>query len=334
MQLLEVVDLRTQFVTRSGVVKAVDGVSFSVQAGETLGIVGESGSGKSVLALSIMGLIPEPGKVTAGQAIFQGKDLLKMDKKTIRSVRGSQIAMIYQDPMTSLNPLLTIGRQIQEPLEYHSKMTTIQARNRAAELLSLVGIPEPQTRLSSYPHQFSGGMRQRVMIAMALACNPALLIADEPTTALDVTVQAQLVSIVKRLRDEFSMAIIWITHDLGLLAGIADRMVVMYAGHVVERAAADGIYGSPMHPYTQGLLASVPRLDEQQRHKLYSIPGQPPDLSTLAQGCSFQPRCTYSQPECLEAMPGLQTAAFEHQVACWKVQNENDLVSLRSSETS
>jgi oligopeptide transport system ATP-binding protein len=328
MHLLEVNDLHTQFVTRSGVVKAVDGVSFRVEAGETLGIVGESGSGKSVSVLSILGLIPSSGRVIGGRAIFKGMDLLKMDKKQIRTVRGSQISMIYQDPMTSLNPLLTIGRQIEEPLEQHLNMTPAQAHKRAAELLSLVGIPEAQARLSHYPHQFSGGMRQRVMIAMALACNPALLIADEPTTALDVTIQAQLMAIMKHLRDELSMAIIWITHDLGLLAGIADRMMVMYAGHVVEQAPADLIYGNPIHPYTQGLLASVPRLDEQQQHKLHSIPGQPPDLARLSRGCPFYPRCPRTQPQCLEAMPVLQQIDLEHQLACWNIQKEFSHIEL------
>ena len=317
MHLLEVTDLRTQFTTRTGLVRAVDGVSFYVDAGETLGIVGESGSGKSVTVLSILGLLSPPGKVTGGQAVFQGHDLLKMDKDSIRSLRGSQIAMIYQDPMTSLNPVMTIGRQITESLELHLGLTWIQANNRAAELLAMVGIPESRTRLSNYPHQFSGGMRQRVMIAMALACSPSLLIADEPTTALDVTIQAQIVAIMKRLRDELSMAIIWITHDLGLLAGLADRMMVMYAGHVVEQAPADEIYGNPRHPYTQGLLSSVPHLDESHQRKLRSIPGQPPDLATLSRCCPFQPRCHLAQVQCQEKMPPLEIIDSNHQAACW-----------------
>lgn len=318
MHVLEVNDLHTQFTTRLGVVKAVDGVSFVAKAGETLGIVGESGSGKSVTVLSILGLISPPGRVTGGQAIFSGSDLLKLDKNMLRKIRGGKIAMIYQDPMTSLNPLLTIGRQLTEPLEVHLNLTPNQAKVRAAEMLALVGIPEAHTRLSCYPHQFSGGMRQRVMIAMALSCNPILLIADEPTTALDVTIQAQLLAIMKRLRSEMSMAIIWITHDLGLLAGLADRMMVMYAGHVVEEAPADEIYGNPTHPYTQGLLTSVPRLDGKQPHKLHSIPGQPPDLASLGSGCPFQPRCSLALPICREVAPGMESIIAEHRSACWK----------------
>ena len=341
MHLLEVNDLHTQFVTRNGAVKAVDGVSFYIQPGETLGIVGESGSGKSVTVLSLLGLLPIAGKVTAGQAIFQGQDLLQIDKKSLRKVRGSKIAMIYQDPMTSLNPVLSIGKQLQEPLEQHLLLTPSQARSRAVELLSLVGIPDARANLNSFPHQFSGGMRQRVMIAMGLACNPILLIADEPTTALDVTIQAQIVSIMQRLRDEMSMAIIWITHDLGLLAGLADRIMVMYAGRVVEIAMSDLIYGDPRHPYTQGLLASVPSMDKQQPKKLHSIPGQPPDMAALdgdaPAGCPFQPRCERTllypnQRQCFEKMPVMEVVSMgkeqgllvtelntQHEAACWYI---------------
>jgi oligopeptide transport system ATP-binding protein len=318
MALLEVKDLKTQFFTQDGVVKAVDGVSFHVDQGETLGIVGESGCGKSVSVLSVMRLIPQPpGKIVGGEVLFEGQDLIKLSDDGIRQVRGNKIAMIFQDPMTSLNPVLTIGRQIGEGLELHMGMNKDEARKRSAELLTMVGIPEAADRLDDYPHQFSGGMRQRAMIAMALACNPELLIADEPTTALDVTIQAQIVELVKRLRDEIGMAIIWITHDLGVVAGLADRMMVMYAGHVVEEAPVKDMYADPRHPYTLGLLGSLPRLDQIREEKLQSIEGLPPDLIALPPGCPFEPRCAYAIDKCKVDRPQLEPAAPRHTVACW-----------------
>ncbi len=316
--LLEVKDLRTEFHTQDGVVHAVNGVSFSVDEGETLGLVGESGCGKSVSVLSVMRLIPvPPGKIVEGEVLFQGRDLLKVDDEEIRSVRGNKIAMVFQDPMTSLNPVLTIGTQIEEALELHLGMTKEQARKRSAELLKMVGIPEAETRLDDYPHQFSGGMRQRVMIAMALSCSPQLLIADEPTTALDVTIQAQITDIVKRLKRELGMAIIWITHDLGVIAGLADRINVMYAGFIIESAPVKEIFANPSHPYTLGLLASIPRLDAARKSKLTPIEGLPPDLITMPTGCPFYARCRFRTDKCLTENPHLEPVAVRHNSACW-----------------
>jgi oligopeptide transport system ATP-binding protein len=333
-KLLQVRDLHTHFFTDEGVVRAVDGVSYDIEEGETLGLVGESGCGKTVSALSILRLIPSPpGKIVGGEIMFEGRDLLKVDEEEIRHIRGNRIAMVFQEPMTSLNPVLTIGRQLTEALELHLKMDRHASSKRAVELLEMVGIPEAASRLNDYPHQFSGGMRQRVMIAMALSCNPILLIADEPTTALDVTIQAQLVAIMKRLRSEMSMAIIWITHDLGLLAGLADRMLVMYAGHVVEEAQADEIFGNPRHPYTQGLLDSVPRLDGRQPQKLRSIPGQPPDLASLGKECPFQPRCSRALPVCQEALPVLEPVAAGHRSACWNSSSLADSAAGKATTT-
>ena len=318
MPLLEVKGLRTEFHTQDGVVKAVDGVSFHVDEGETLGVVGESGCGKSVSLLSVMRLIPQPpGKIAAGEVLFEGIDLLKLGDDEMRKVRGNKIAMVFQDPMTFLNPVLTIGKQIMEALQLHMGMTKKQARERSAELLQMVGIPEAANRLDDYPHQFSGGMRQRVMIAMALACNPQILIADEPTTALDVTIQAQIVDLVKRLRDEIGLAIIWITHDLGVIAGLADRMMVMYAGHVVEEAPVKELYANPRHPYTLGLIGSLPRLDEIRQDRLTSIEGLPPDLIDLPPGCPFQPRCVYAVEKCRQERPELEPVGPKHTIACW-----------------
>ena len=317
MALLDVVDLHTSFFTRSGVVRAVDGVSFHVNPKETLGIVGESGCGKSVTALSILRLVSQPGRVVSGQILFEGQDLLKYTDRQILDARWKKIAMIFQDPMTSLNPVMPIGRQIQEALTLHLGLSQSQAQKRSAELLSLVGIPEAHKRLDAYPHQFSGGMRQRVMIAMALSCGPQMLIADEPTTALDVTIQAQIVNLVKQLRDEFGMAILWITHDLGLLAGLADRMMVMYAGHVVEEASAEDLYLDPRHPYTLGLLGSLPRLDNRGAKRLYSIEGMPPDLIAPPPGCPFMPRCGHAVARCAQERSELQTFAPNHRAACW-----------------
>jgi len=318
MALLDVRDLRTQFFTQDGVVKAVNGISFHVSQGETLGIVGESGCGKSVSVLSVMRLIPQPpGKIVGGEVMFGGRDLLKLSGDEIRQVRGNQIAMIFQDPMTSLNPVLTIGRQIGEALELHLGMKRDDARKRSAELLEMVGIPQAEQRLDDYPHQFSGGMRQRAMIAMGLACSPQLLIADEPTTALDVTIQAQIVELVKRLRDEIGMAVIWITHDLGIVAGLADRVMVMYAGFAVEEAAVKEVYGNPRHPYTIGLLGSLPRLDEIRKDKLESIEGLPPDLIALPKGCPFEARCIYAIEKCKTERPQLEPVGPRHRIACW-----------------
>ena len=318
LALLEVNGLRTQFFTQDGVVKAVNGVSFYLDPGETLGIVGESGCGKSVSVMSLMRLIPQPpGRIVGGEVTFDGQDLLALGDDEIRHIRGNKIAMIFQDPMTSLNPVLTIGRQIGEALELHMGMNRHEARKRSAELLGLVGIPSAESRLDDYPHQFSGGMRQRAMIAMGLACDPQLLIADEPTTALDVTIQAQIVDLVKRLRDGIGMAVIWITHDLGVVAGLADRMMVMYAGYIVEEAPVKAIYGDPRHPYTIGLLGSLPRLDEIREEKLQSIEGLPPDLIALPEGCPFAARCAYVLEKCWTERPELEPVGPRHRAACW-----------------
>jgi oligopeptide transport system ATP-binding protein len=318
LPLLEVNELRTHFYTQDGVVQAVNGVSFHLDKGETLGIVGESGCGKSVSVMSIMRLIPQPpGKIVGGRVLFDGTELLDLSDDEIRKVRGHKIAMIFQDPMTSLNPVLTIGRQIGEALELHMGMNREESRKRSAELLSMVGIPEAEMRLDDYPHQFSGGMRQRAMIAMGLACDPQLLIADEPTTALDVTIQAQIVELVKQLRDEIGMAVIWITHDLGVVAGLADRMMVMYAGMIAEEAPVKAIYGDPRHPYTLGLLGSLPRLDEIREDKLQSIEGLPPDLIALPEGCPFEPRCDFAMEKCKLERPQLEPVGPRHNIACW-----------------
>lgn len=316
--LLEVKGLKTFFHTSDGVVKAVNGISYDLNEGETLGLVGESGCGKSVSALSLMRLIPNPpGRIESGQVIFQGEDLLKVSEDEIRHIRGNKIAMIFQEPMTSLNPVLTIGRQITEALELHLKMTHEEAWKRAAELLSIVGIPEAGKRLRDYPHQFSGGMRQRVMIAMALSCNPKLLLADEPTTALDVTIQAQILEIMKSRATELGTAVILITHNLGVVARYANRVNVMYAGYIVERGNSVDIYGDPRHPYTIGLLSSVPRLDEVRKEKLLPIEGLPPDLIGLPDLCPFLPRCTYYVKVCQEKMPSLDPLGDGHYSRCW-----------------
>ena len=319
--LLRVKDLRTYFYTEEGVVKAVDGVSYEVEEGETLALVGESGCGKSVSALSILRLIPNPpGKIVGGEIWFDGQDLLKLDEDEIRHIRGNRIAMVFQEPMTSLNPVLTIGRQLTEATELHLKYDKEQARKRAIELLEMVGIPEAPTRLNDYPHQFSGGMRQRVMIAMALSCNPKLLLADEPTTALDVTIQAQILEIMARLSRELGTAVIIITHNLGIVARYADRVNVMYAGRIIETATARELYANPKHPYTVGLLKSVPRLDETRKEKLDPIEGQPPDLTNLPKGCAFYPRCRWHVDRCLEEYPPLMMVGERHFTACWENQ--------------
>jgi oligopeptide transport system ATP-binding protein len=317
--LLEIKDLRVTFHTDDGIVHAVNGVSYNIDKGEVLGVVGESGCGKSVHALSIMRLIPiPPGRIESGEVLFYDKDLLKLSLDELRHVRGGQIAMIFQDPMTSLNPVYTVGFQIMEALMLHKRLDQSQARERAAELLSLVGIPEAKRRVDDYPHQFSGGMRQRAMIAMALSCEPSLLIADEPTTALDVTIQAQIVELVKRLQKNYGMAVMWITHDLGVVAELAHTINVMYAGYIVERGVSRDIFKHTRHPYTMGLLGSLPRLDEAPGTKLVSIPGLPPDLVALPKGCPFFARCNYATEECAEAIPPLEnTGERDHLVACW-----------------
>jgi oligopeptide transport system ATP-binding protein len=316
--LLDVKRLETEFKTPDGIIHAVNDVSFSLEEGETLGLVGESGCGKSVTMLSVLRLIAmPPGRIVAGEAIFRGQDLLKMSQEDIRHVRGAQIAMVFQDPMTSLNPVLTIGVQMEEPLMLHLGMNRNQARARSAELLAMVGIPSSKDRLRDYPHQFSGGMRQRVMIAMALSCGPQILIADEPTTALDVTIQAQIIELSKRLRDELGMAIIWITHDLGVIAGLARRVSVMYGGYLIEEALVNELYANPQHPYTIGLLGSLPRLDSTRHQRLYSIEGLPPVLYEKPNACPFAPRCKWAMERCWKENPGLETLAPEHRAACW-----------------
>jgi oligopeptide transport system ATP-binding protein len=317
--LLEVNNLETRFETHDGTVYAVNGVSFRLDEGETLGIVGESGCGKSVTMLSMLDLIPKPpGKIAGGEALFLGHDLLKLSSEEMRQVRGAQISMIFQDPMTSLNPVLTIGDQIREPLETHLRMTPDESTKRAIELLKMVGISDGEDRLDDYPFQFSGGMRQRVMIAMALTCSPIILIADEPTTALDVTIQAQIIELVKDLRKNLGMAIIWITHDLGIIAGLAHHVMVMYAGFIVERAKVEELYEHPLHPYTHGLLGSLPRVDEESTDKdLANIVGMPPDLLTKPKGCPFAPRCPHAFQRCVDENPLLQTVYEGHELACW-----------------
>ena len=318
--LLEVRSLTTEFVTRGGVVRAVDGVSWDVAEGETVALVGESGCGKSVSALSVMRLVAAPaGRIVGGQVFFKGRDLLALSEEEMRRVRGREIAMVFQEPMTSLNPVLTIGRQLTEGLEIHLGMTRGDARQRAVEVLATVGIPDAGRRLSQYPHQFSGGMRQRIMIAAALACNPALILADEPTTALDVTIQAQILELMRDLSRRFGVATLIITHNLGVVARYADRVNVMYAGRIVERGSARDLYRRPRHPYTLGLLRSVPRLDEPRRARLQPIEGQPPDLTRLGAGCAFAPRCTFRVERCRVERPVLAPADGEgHVTACWE----------------
>jgi len=319
--LLSVRDLRTYFYTDDGVVRAVDGVSYDVYPGEIVGLVGESGCGKTVSALSILRLIPQPpGRIVSGEIWFEGQDLLKLDDEGIRQIRGNKIGIVFQEPMTSLNPVLTVGRQLTEPLEVHLGMSREAARRRAIELLEMVGIPEPDKRIDNYPHQFSGGMRQRVMIAMALACNPRLLLADEPTTALDVTIQAQILELMTRLTRELGAAVIIITHNLGVVARYADRVNVMYAGKIVESATAQELYHRPRHPYTLGLLRSVPRLDQPRKAKLDPIEGFPPDLVHMPPGCAFQPRCRFAVERCKVEAPPLMTVGEDHLSACWEWQ--------------
>ena len=325
--LLEVRDLKTYFFMPDTVVKAVDGISFEIEAGEVVGVVGESGSGKSVSAMSIMRLIASPpGRIVSGEVIFEGKDLVQMDENEIRQIRGNDIAMIFQEPMTSLNPVLTIGRQLTETLELHQNMSKDVAIEKAGELLAVVGIPDAHRRLSDYPHQLSGGMRQRVMIAIALSCNPKLIIADEPTTALDVTIQAQILELMQNLSRELGTAQIIITHNLGVVARYADRVIVMYAGKIVESASAVELYSNPKHPYTLALLGSVPRLDsDQDRTRLEAIEGAPPDLGNLNEGCSFAERCRFSVDSCYTEAPVLKEVDGNHKSACSRVYEIEEL---------
>lgn len=317
-QLLNVQGLETRFKTPEGIVHAVNGVSLTLDEGETLGLVGESGCGKSVTMLSLLRLIQiPPGEIAAGKAFFKGQDLLSMSSDEIRQVRGGQISMIFQDPMTSLNPVMTIGKQLEEPLLLHLGITKEQARKRSVEMLESVGIPRAADRLKDYPHQYSGGMRQRVMIAMALSCSPQIVIADEPTTALDVTIQAQIVDLVIRLREELGMSIIWITHDLGVVASIAQRVAVMYGGFIIEEAPVRELYANPSHPYTLGLINSLPQIQETGRKRLYSIEGMPPILYQKPHSCPFSPRCTFVKERCWQENPMLSSIGNGHKVACW-----------------
>ncbi len=321
---LEVSDLWTEFHTPDGVVHAVNGVNISLRPGEFLAIVGESGSGKSVTMMSLLKLIPmPPGQIAGGTVEFEDRDLLAIDDSELRSVRGGQIGFIFQDPMTSLNPVLTIGTQITESLQLHTDLDDKAAKARAAELLDQIGIPDAEARLKSYPHELSGGMRQRVMIAIALACDPKVIIADEPTTALDVTIQAQIIELMKDLRDRLNTSVIWITHDLGVVAGLADRVVVMYGGKVVEEAPVRDLYASPQHPYTRGLLKSLPRLD-QKGDELYAIEGTPPSLRERPTSCSFAPRCEYAFERCHNEVPTLTEVGLDHTTACWWDIDKNE----------
>ena len=329
-KLLQIRDLATHFFTSNGVVKAVDGISYDVDEGEIVGIVGESGCGKSVSALSVLRLISDPpGRIVRGEVIFDGQDLLKLSNAQIRHIRGNRITMIFQEPMTSLNPVLSIERQLTETLELHLKMSPSRARERSRALLTTVGIPDADRRAKEYPHQLSGGMRQRVMVAMAISCNPRLIIADEPTTALDVTTQAQVLELMQSLCQESHAALIIITHNLGVVARYATRVLVMYAGRIVEMGSSWDIYRDPRHPYTLGLLSSVPRIDEPTRTKLDTIEGLPPDLIDLPGGCSFAPRCRYAIARCTGETPQLMAVKDEHQSACWR---RNELPAIPGSD--
>jgi len=315
--LLSVEDLRVEFWTQRGTVHAVNGISFDIAPGETLGIVGESGCGKSVTSLALMGILPRAGRITGGTAMFGDRDLFRLSDRELRRIRGRDIAMIFQDPMTSLNPVLTIGRQIREALEAHFDLGKAEANRRVADLLEQVGIPSPDIRLKDYPHQFSGGMRQRAMIAMALACEPKVLIADEPTTALDVTIQAQILDLLKRLVEDRETALILITHDLGVVAGMCERVNVMYAGMFMETGSADQLFSRPRHPYTLGLLQSVPRLDAERKTKLQPIEGSPRDMLRAPQACPFQPRCRFEVEQSSLEVPPLRELEPGHMVACF-----------------
>jgi oligopeptide/dipeptide ABC transporter ATP-binding protein len=324
--LLQVRNLTTQFFTSSGTVRAVDNVTFDVDEGETVAVVGESGCGKSVSALSILRLVPwPPGKIVGGSINFRGQNLLEMSDDDIRRVRGREISMVFQEPMTSLNPVLSIGLQLTETMQHHLELSPAQALKRAAELLEMVGIAEPKRRLAQFPHHLSGGMRQRVMIALALSCEPKLIIADEPTTALDVTIQAQILELMKDLTKRLGVALVVITHNLGVVARYADRVNVMYAGKIIEMGSAQQIYHQPHHPYTLGLLASVPRMDQPRGTRLIPIDGQPPDLTRLDGGCAFRPRCRFAVDRCGQEFPPLEDIDSGHVSACWRVNEINEL---------
>ncbi|RUU91781.1 ABC transporter ATP-binding protein [Mesorhizobium sp. M7A.F.Ca.MR.176.00.0.0] len=315
---LQVSDLRIVFRTRGTTIHAVNGVSFELNPGELLGVVGESGSGKSVTMMSLMKLLPTPpAEIVSGRVRLGDRDLLSLNPSEMRNVRGGEVGFIFQDPMTSLNPVFTVGYQLMEPLRKHFGLSRSEARKRAIELLSRVGIPSPQDRIDDYPHQFSGGMRQRVMIAIALACDPKVLIADEPTTALDVTIQAQILDLMQKLRQEIGMSIIWITHDLGVVAGIADRVMVMYGGLVVECAAVNDLYANPSHPYTRALLETLPRANMSGQERLKSVGGQPPHLTVFPTSCPFAPRCPHAFDRCLSERPPLMPVSQAHDAACW-----------------
>ena len=316
-KLLEVKNLVVSFFTYAGEVKAVRDISYEVKSGEVMGIVGESGSGKSVSSFGLLGMIPEPGKILGGEILFDGKSITQMGEKDLLKLRGKDISMIFQDPMTSLNPVFTVGNQIDEVLRKHTNLNKEQRRSRIIELFQLVGINQPEKRISQYPYEFSGGMRQRVMIAMALACNPKLLIADEPTTALDVTIQAQILELMKELKQKINMAIVFITHDLGVVSEICDHICVMYAGVIVERGTSDQIFYNPKHPYTWGLLASVPKVNADEHERLIPIEGNPVDLINPPVGCPFAPRCKYCMKGCLTKMPPESTIEDGHKVSCW-----------------
>ncbi len=317
--LLRVTNLRAHFPTDDGVVKAVDGASFTLGRGEVLGVVGESGSGKSVMSMALMGLVPPPSSIV-GEVVFAGTSLLSASESQWRTIRGKRIAMIFQDPMTSLNPYLTVGRQLTEVIEAHERVTAAEARARSVAMLTRVGIADPERRFDSHPHELSGGMRQRVMIAMALLCNPELLIADEPTTALDVTIQAQILAVIRDLQAELGTSVILVTHDLGVVAQMATNVAVMYAGRIVEMGPTDAVFARPSHPYTRGLLRSIPQLQAKTHAPLLPIPGRPPDLSQLPSGCPFRPRCEQASERCAQAYPDAVVVADEHWAACWETK--------------
>ena len=327
--ILEVKDLQTYFKTDAGILKAVDGVSFDVHRGETIGLVGESGCGKSVTNLSIMRLVPSPpGKIVGGEVLYEGKDILKLSEKDLRNIRGNKISMIFQDPMSSLNPFLKISTQMIETITLHQKVTKQEAREKAIKMLGEVGIPSPEKRIDQYPHQFSGGMRQRVMIAMALSCNAEVLIADEPTTALDVTIQAQILELIGKMNEKFNTAVIIITHDLGVVAGMCDNVCVMYAGKIVEKAPTDKLFKEPLHPYTEGLIASVPKLENKgTKEKLFSIEGQPPNVIDLPPCCPFHPRCHKDFEICHKCYPPTKQIDSDHSVACWLYASEEEIAN-------
>ena len=332
-RLLEIDNLVTRFYTEEGVVHAVNGISYTLEEGESMGLVGESGCGKSVSVLSIMRLIPSPpGRIEDGKVIYNDRNLLEVSNEKMRSIRGREIAMIFQDPMTSLNPVLTVGRQLTEALKLHLGMNDLQAKNREAEMVDMVGIPNALDRLSDYPHQFSGGQRQRVMIAMALSCNPSLLIADEPTTALVVGPPAKIVELTKQLQEKLGMAIIWITHDLGVVAGMVEKVAVMYAGYIVEKAEVHDLYAKRQHPYTLGLLESIPKVDQRHRERLASIKGLPPDLLAEPTNCPFAPRCPFVIDQCWQENPSLMPTGPNHSVACWRWEDITE--EVRFGETA